>query len=127
MVAIVLLTVFAVWRSSRTSEGMSAAAADEKQFLQSDAGTKSKLVVEVTECPPDGTIAGKLLQKKTEEIYARTATPVAVHFDAQTKIVMGKKADIHAGAVVHVTGAGRDDRSIQAEQIVILTGYVKVQ
>jgi hypothetical protein len=45
-----------------------------------------------------------------------------VQLDEQTKLVMGKKADIHPGAVVHVTGTIRDDHSILAEQLVILTG-----
>jgi hypothetical protein len=50
-----------------------------------------------------------------------------VKFNAQTKIVMGKPADVHAGAIVHVTGTVQKDRVIAAEQIVVLTGYVKVQ
>jgi len=52
---------------------------------------------------------------------------VTVRWNAQTKIVMGKETDIHAGAIVHVTGTVRNDHAIQAEQVVILTGYVKVQ
>jgi hypothetical protein len=40
---------------------------------------------------------------------------------------MGKQADIHQGAVVHVTGNVQEDRSVAAKQIVILTGYVKAQ
>jgi hypothetical protein len=71
----------------------------------------------------DREVAGK----KTEEIYARTATPVTVQWNAQTNIVMGEMADVHAGAVVHVTGTVQKDHSSDAEQIVILTGYVKVR
>jgi hypothetical protein len=124
----VLLAIFAVWKSASMSKSMSAAAAsDEKQVLQSTPGTKTKFVVEIGEPSAEGTIRGKLLEKKTEEIYARTATAVTVQFNAQTNIVMGKKSDIHPGAVVHITGVIKDDRSVQAEQIVILTGYVKIQ
>lgn len=75
----------------------------------------------------DGKITGKLLERKTEEVYARTTTPVTLQSNAQTKMVMGKAADVHSGAVVHVTGTVQKDHSVQAEQIVILTEYVKVQ
>jgi len=40
---------------------------------------------------------------------------------------MGKAEDVRAGAVVHVTGKMAADRSVQATQIVILTGYVQVK
>lgn len=40
---------------------------------------------------------------------------------------MGKLGDLRAGAVVHVKGTIGDDHHIAAEQIVILTGYVKVR
>ncbi len=79
------------------------------------------------ETTPDGTFRGKLLEKKTEEVYARTSALVTVQFNAQTKMVMGKPADIHAAAIVHATGTLRADRSLDAEQIVILTGYVRVE
>jgi putative AlgH/UPF0301 family transcriptional regulator len=84
-------------------------------------------VLEIAEAGSEGKITGKLLQKKTEEIYTRTATAVTVQSNSQTKIVMGKPADVHAGAVVHVTGTVQKDHVIAADQIVILTGYVKVQ
>jgi len=128
LIAVVILLVgVAVWNSARMSVSMSAAASDEKQFAQAAPGTATKIVVEIATSATEGTLKGKLLQKKTEEIYTRTASSVAVRWDTQTKIVMGKEADIHPGAVVHVTGTVRDDHAIQADQVVILTGYVKVQ
>ena len=128
LIAVVILLVgVAVWDSARMSVSMSAAASDEKQFAQTAPGTAIKIVVEIATSATEGTLKGKLLQKKTEEIYTRTASSVAVRWDTQTKIVMGKEADIHPGAVVHVTGTVRDDHAIQADQVVILTGYVKVQ
>lgn len=84
-------------------------------------------MLEIAEAGSEGKITGKLLQKKTEEIYMRTAAAVTVQSNRQTKIVMGKPADVHAGAVVHVTGTVQKDHVIAADQIVILTGYVKVQ
>jgi len=122
-----LATAFVLWNSARRAGNMTAAAAsDEQQFTQAAAGEKTKIVVEI-ESAADGTIKGKVLQKKSDTVYARTNTAAVVHSGSQTKIVMGKEDDVHAGAVIHVTGTAGKDHSITAEQIVILTGYVKIE
>jgi hypothetical protein len=123
----VLLLGLVVWKSGSMAKRMSAAASNARNFSQSAVGSQAKFVLEIQEASADGRITGKLLEKKTEEVYARTATLVTVQSDAQTKMVMGKTADVNAGAVVHVTAMVQKDHNLQAEQIVILTGYVKVQ
>jgi hypothetical protein len=124
---VVLLASLAVWKAARASRSMSAAAENEQQFAQTAPGTKTKIVVEIKEVTREGKIQGKLLQKQSEEIYARTKTAATVRFGDATSIVMGKRSDVHAGAIVHVTGTARADGSVAASQIVILTGYVRVQ
>jgi hypothetical protein len=74
-----------------------------------------------------GQIRGKLLEKRDETHYARTANPAEVSWGKQTALVMGKAEDIRAGAILHVTGTISTDRSVRARQIVILTGYVQVK
>jgi hypothetical protein len=125
---VVLLIALVLWKSGSMARRMSTVAASNQQDLtQSPAGSQAKFVLEIREASADGKIIGNLLENKTEEIYARTTTPVTVQSHEQTKIAMGKAADIHAGAVVHVTGTVQKDHSVEAGQIVILTGYVKVQ
>jgi hypothetical protein len=132
-VGVLLVTVgllaagFMVWNSARRAASMAAAASsDEKQFAQANQGQKIKLVMEIEEAA-NGTLKGKVLQQKSETVYARSATAAVVRCGSETKIVMGKPEDVRTGAVVHVTGTSERDRTITAEQIVILTGYVKVQ
>jgi tRNA(Phe) wybutosine-synthesizing methylase Tyw3 len=125
---VILLSALVVWKSGNMAKRMSTVAASNGQdFSQSAMGSQVKFVVEIREAGADRKITGKLLEQKTGEIYARTTTPVTVQSNAQTKMVMGTAADVRSGAVVHVTGTVQKDHSIQAEQIVILTGYVKVQ
>jgi hypothetical protein len=125
---VVLLFAFVIWKSGSMAKQMSTmAASNEQEIAQSAVGAQTKFVLEVGATSAEGRMTGNLLEKKAEEIYARTTTPVTVQWNAQTKIVMAKMADVHAGAVVHVTGTVQKDHSIDAEQIVILTGYVKVQ
>jgi len=118
---------FMTWNSARRAAGMAAAASsDEKQWAQAEQGRKTKVVIEISETA-NGTIKGHVLREKSETVYTRTNTEAVVHLSTETKIVMGKPDDVQAGAVVHVTGNSENDHSVIAQQIVILTGYVKVQ
>ena len=127
IVVVVLLLALAVWKSGTTARTMSAAASDEQEFIRSAVGSATKFVAEITEVSAEGEIKGRLLRKRTEEVYARTAAAAIVQSNEHTKIVMGNPADVQAGAVMQVTGTVRNDHAVAAEQIVILTGYVKVQ
>ena len=100
--------------------------ASNAEFAQLKADEATKIVVEVVEAS-GGKIHGKLLEKKDETHYARTANDANVMYGKETAFVMGKAEDVRAGAVVHVTGKMAADRSVQATQIVILTGYVQVK
>ena len=130
--AILILVVsfligFAVWRATHLAESMPVVAGSVKELQQAKPEDKTKIVIEVEDADQQGTIHGRLLQKKTEEIYTRTGDAVVVKSGDETKMVMGKREDVHKSAVIHVTGSVRADKSISAEQIVILTGYVKVE
>ncbi len=120
------LSVLIMWKSARTAQTMSVAAALEPQVEQAQPGSKIKIVAEIEGSPQSGEFCGKLLQKKTEQIYVRTKSQVSLHSTSQTKVVMGKDSDLHDGAIVHVTGTVRADHSLYLEQFVILTGYVQV-
>jgi hypothetical protein len=130
-IAIITLTIFVasflVWSSARSANSMTAAASTDQSFTQAPPGAKVKLVLEITESTPDGLIRGKLLDKQTEKLYSRTTTAVTAHSSGSTKIVMGKSSDIHPAAVIHITGAVKNDHTVDAEQIVILTGYVEIK
>jgi hypothetical protein len=124
---IIVLTAFLVGGSFRSAKSMStAAASDEDVFIHATPGDSVKVVLEIENSSTEGSIRGKLLRKETEKIYLRTNTQVTVQSGSQTKIVMGKQSEIHPAAVVHVTGRLKKDRSVDASQIVILTGYVEI-
>jgi|HubBroStandDraft_2_1064218.scaffolds.fasta_scaffold00615_6 hypothetical protein len=123
-----VLAGFAIWHSARTAASMSGtASSEESQFAQAKAGSKVKVAMEVASGGADETVRGILLQKKTEEKYARTSTQVVAHIADHTAFVMGKRDDAHASAMIYITGVVQKDRSVDAEQIVILTGYIHLE
>ena len=125
LAALAVLSLAFVWRGAGRMMRMQTQAASNAEFAQLKRQDDAKLVIEVTEAP-EGHIHGKLLGKQDETHYARTANPADISWGKDTALVMGKAEDIHAGAVVHVTGKVAADRSVQARQIVI-TGYVQVK
>jgi hypothetical protein len=123
---------FAVWRAVLITRAMSVVAGSMNDLQQAKSEDKSKIVIEVDEVTQEGSIHGRLLQKKTEEIYTRTNTAIAAQVNPEIKFIMGQREDKKKSAVIHVTGTLRSNRNavtiaIDAQQIVILTAYVKVQ
>jgi hypothetical protein len=114
-------------RSMVKAMGMKAETTAGSSQAQRKTGDEAKLVLELTGVKASTSIDGTVLEKQTETVYRRTSEKTTVAFDSSTPVVMGKASDIHDGAVVHVTAKMAGDRTLHAEQIVILTGYVKVQ
>jgi hypothetical protein len=127
IVVVVLLLALAVWKSGTTARTMSAASSDEQEFFRSAVGSTTKFVAEITEVSAEGKIKGRLLRKRTEEVYARTAAAAIVQSNENAQMVMGNPSDVQSGAVMLVIGTLRKDHSVAAERTVILKGYVRVQ
>ena len=123
----ILLIGFAVWNVGKRAFKMEAAAASDRNVAQLAPGTTTKVVVELESSDATGSAQGTVLEKQGEDRYRRSVTLVHITFDPNVPVVMGKVTDIHAGAVLHVTGTVTQDGGIAARQVVILTEYVKVQ
>jgi hypothetical protein len=126
LIAFVLLIITVGWRVGSRAMKMNAGADVTAQLDQVKSGEEVKVVLEVTSSAAQN-LRGTLLDKQTETLYKRSGRVTEVVWDADTKIVMGKAADIHPGAVIHVSGTVVVGDKIKARQIVILSGYVKVQ
>lgn len=126
LAALAVVSLVFVWRGAGRMIRMQTQAASNAEFAQLKADDATKIVVEVVDAS-GSEIHGKLLEKKDETHYARTANHADVMYGKETAFVMGKAEDVRAGAVVHVTGKMAADRTVQATQIVILTGYVQVK
>ncbi len=84
-------------------------------------------VLEVTTVSTGGLLAGRVLERQSETLYQRTDHMLQIRWNADTPIVMGKPQDITTGAVFQVSGQLDAARILNADRIVILTGYVSIQ
>jgi hypothetical protein len=127
LAALAVLSLVSMWRGAGRMMRMQTQAAGEAELAQLKSGDDVKIVMEVADAGAANRIRGRLLEKLDETHYTRTANPAEVEWGKDTAIVMGKVADIHAGAVLHVTGKVAADHTVVASQIVILTGYVQAK
>ena len=109
------------------SRMMAATPMTEAQVSAAAPGMKIEATLEVTATPTDDSFQGILLERQSDGSYQHTRRTLSVRWRADTSVVMGKKTDVHRGAVIQVNGQSRADGSVDAERIVILSGYVKVK
>ena len=126
LAALAALSAVFVWRGAEKAMKMQPEAANHSQFAALKPQETAKVVVEVLETS-EGMIRGRLLDKQDDTHYNRTQNEANIVWNSGTAIVMGKAADVHPGAILHVTGTVAEDHSLQARQIVILTGYVHLK
>ena len=124
LVLLACLALAVMWAGR--SMKMKAQAAGPAQFLALKPGEVAKIVFEVTGAS-DLELAGNLLEKQDETHYTRTTTEIEVIADARTAIVMGSRADVRGGAILHVTGTLDENHLLHANQLVVLTEYVSVR
>lgn len=126
LAVIAALGLVYVWSGAGKMLRMQTQAANNAEFAQLKADDAAKIAVEVTEVSA-ARIRGKLLERQDETHYTRTGKAAEIAWGKDTAFVMGKAEDVHAGAIIHVTGKLAADHSVAARQIVILTGYVQVK
>jgi hypothetical protein len=115
-----------VWRGAEQALRMQTGMAGESQVAHLKPLQAAAVVVEVAQTAGNE-LHGHLLEKQDDTHYSREPEEATIRWNATTRIVMGQAADVRPGAVLHVTGTVANDRGVDARQVVILTGYVKVR
>jgi hypothetical protein len=98
------------------------------QVLDSPAGVDVNVAVEIGDANAN-LLTGRFIDHDEQDPFARyqrTNVAVNIHWDDATKVVMGSRADVVAGALVWVTGVIRDDDAIDAKLVALLGGVAVV-
>ena len=94
----------------------------------SPAGTAVDIVMDVASTRPNDLVEGTLLTANADGSYSRSTAEVLVRLASSTTFEMGTLADIRPGAFVGVKGTQSAARAtIEASQVVILTGYLRLR
>jgi hypothetical protein len=131
IIFLAVLASVAVWAIRGVlgrSQQMSTADTSASTFASISPGSSAKAVVRL-ESVSGKELKGTLLEKQGDTVYLlpseSTPTVIAV-LTPDTSVVMGKPKDIAVGAVVQLAGVLDADHVLQTNQVVILTGYVRV-
>ncbi|HEV3091780.1 MAG TPA: hypothetical protein VGX91_10135 [Candidatus Cybelea sp.] len=82
-------------------------------------------VVEVRSVDSPALLAATLLERRRSG-YMRTNSALQIRVSPQTTFVMGDRSALKAGAVLGVDG-DRHGAELDADRVVVLTGYVRVR
>jgi hypothetical protein len=78
-----------------------------------------------------GKLSGILLQRKTDTVYRKpidsVGSSISAELTPETAVVMGAPRDIVADAVVQLAGTLDASHVLHTTQVVVLTGYVRVE
>jgi hypothetical protein len=115
-------------RCSCASQRMSTADTSDSLFESIAPGSSAKAVVRLDSVKGEE-LKGTLLEKQSDTVYRvpfrRTVAVIAV-LTPDASVVMGKPQDIAVGAVVQLAGTIDASHILQTNQVVILTGYVRL-
>ncbi len=102
-------------------------ALSSSRMAATPAGTALNLIVEVAAMPSPNVLDASLLSKQ-DSAYVRTADDVRLHWQAGTPVIMGKRDDVHPGAVLAVSAIawGKNTNQFDVRSLTVLTGYVQV-
>jgi len=107
---------------------MSTVDASDSLFESIVQGSSAKAVVRL-DSVKGKELKGTLLEKQSDTVYRvpfrRTAAVIAV-LTPDASVVMGKRQDIGVGAVVQLAGTIGASHILQTNQVVILTGYIRL-
>ncbi len=131
---IIFLAVFAsvaVWAVRGVlvrAQQMSTADTSASTFASIAPGSSAKAVVRL-DSVKGKELKGTLLEKQSDTSYlvpSERTQAVVADLNPDTSVVMGKPGEIAVGAVVQLSGTIDAGHVLQTNQVVILTGYVRL-
>jgi tetrahydromethanopterin S-methyltransferase subunit A len=101
-----------------------------KEFQETSIGDKVNFVIAATVLESPNMIEGVFAEPDIAQpfnVFHRTSEKVRVKWDpATTKTIMGTPSEVTSTAILRIGGKRGEERLVQAEGIVILTNYAKV-
>jgi hypothetical protein len=128
LLVLIIAMVWEVRGVLERAERMQTANTSASMFARTAPGSPAKAVIRLDQVV--GThLNGTLLERESDTAYRvpiEMGPPVAAVLTPETSVVMGRPQDIAPGAVVQLAGTLDKNRVLRANQVVILTGYVRL-
>lgn len=126
ILALVAAIIIPVWMS-RTLMMQGTMPDTVARLASAQPGTKVKVVCEITTRLSPTLIEGIVLEASGGESYRRSEQSVRIQINPGQEIIMGGQQDLRKDTIIQVQGSLDQEKVIQSDQVVILTGYVTVK
>jgi uncharacterized protein (DUF849 family) len=128
VVLLAALTAWAIRSVLMRDQRMKAADTSASMFDSAAPGSSINAVVRLDQVAGEE-LRGTLLERQSDTVFRKPSeSGPTVHavLTPETSVVMGKPQDIAAGAIVQLDGTMDERHILRTNQIVILTGYVRL-
>jgi hypothetical protein len=128
LLVLIIVMVWAVRGVLERAERMQTANTSASMFARTAPGSPAKAVLRLDQIV-GAHLKGTLLERDSDTAFRLPigrGSAVAAILTPETSIVMGRPQDIAPGAVVQLAATLDKNRVLRANQVVILTGYVRL-
>lgn len=128
---LILLGVVSVWSVRSTlvhAKRMQPADTSVAAFSALQSGAHASVVVQLDKVAGEN-LRSTLLQRESDTVYRRSGSDISAitaTLTPETAVMMGKREDIQPGSVLQIAGILDNHHALRLDQVVILTGYVRV-
>lgn len=97
------------------------------QIASVKAGSQTSVVCEVISSSVNNSLDGYILEQANNGYYQRTSNIVHIVWGAKQQVSVGSNKDIHQGAIVQADGHVDAAKILHADQLSVVTNFIKLQ
>ena len=97
------------------------------QLASAAAGSSINVMCEIISTSTHHSLQGYVLERANDGSYARTQHTITVTWQSDQNFNMGHPQDLQPGAIVQVSGQVDQAKVLHANQISVVTNYLKVK
>ncbi|GER89586.1 hypothetical protein KDW_37480 [Dictyobacter vulcani] len=97
------------------------------QLASAAAGSSTNVMCEIISTSTHHSLQGYVLERTNDGSYARTQHIITVTWQSDQNVNMGHPQDLQPGAIVQISGQVDQAKVLHANQISVVTNYLKVK
>ncbi|GLV54572.1 hypothetical protein KDH_14190 [Dictyobacter sp. S3.2.2.5] len=97
------------------------------KFASATAGSQTSVVCQVISSSGNNSLDGYILEQTSTGVYQRTNNVVHIVWGANQQVSVGRNQDIQQGAIVQADGRVDAARVLHADQLSVVTNFVRLQ
>ncbi|GCE31066.1 hypothetical protein KDA_65500 [Dictyobacter alpinus] len=97
------------------------------QLASASSGSSTNVMCEIISTSTNHSLTGYVLERSNDGSYVRTQHTITVTWKSSQNVTMGHDKDLQPGAIVQASGQLDTAKVLHADQISVVTNYLKVK